>query len=360
MSTVPAENREKSPRIFDAVRDLGPSDLLDFLEQLALLLPEEVRYRLRRVLATAGGRKDGLQRALEVVRAQWEGLQAQDEVRIAVIGPARTGKSSLIAAIGEGQVDRVASLFTVYDLQGLEEYLGYGKGDRVLTDVRVAEVILMVLDGSSGFTRNTVDLVQQISALGRPFVVVLNKMDLVEKPRKVLADAREILQASVIPTSVREPQSIRRLLKAVVAAHPQSLYPLARKLPSFRSAICRGIVSQAAFGSGLVGALPLPISDLLPISAIQTAMLLKIARAHGFRINRGRARELLPLLAAGMLVREGCHRLQERMPNQSRLLSIAVGGSWTYLVGLAAVEYFDRLSQGFEAGLLSSEKVAHE
>lgn len=344
--------------MFDAVRDLGPSDLLDFLEQVALLLPEEVRYRLRRVLASAGGRKDGLQRALEVVRAQWEGLQAEDRVRIAVIGPARTGKSSLIAAIGEGSVERIAGLFTVYDVQGLEEYLGYGKGDRILLDARRADVILLVLDGSSGFTRDTVDLVHKFSALDKPLVVVLNKMDLVERPRRVVSQAKEALKKPVIPTSVRAPQSIRKLLKAVVAVHPRSLYALARQLPAFRSTICRGIVSQAAFGSGLVGALPLPISDFLPISAIQIAMLLKVARAHGFRINRGRAGELLPLLASGLLVREGCHRLQEHLPNHSRLLAITVGGSWTYLVGLAAVEYFNRLCQGFDAGLLDSERGA--
>ncbi len=360
MSRVPSEARGTGRRVFDGVRDLGPTDLLDFLEQVALLLPEEVRYRLRRVIASAGGSRDGLQRALEVVRAQWEGLQAEDSVRIAVIGPARTGKSSLVAAIGEGSVERIVSLFTVYDVQGLEEYLGYGKSDRVLADARRADVILVVLDGSAGFTGDTIELVQQLCALSKPLVVVLNKMDLVEKPRKVIAEAKQALRVSVIPTSVKEPQTIRRLLKAVVAAYPKALYALARQLPSFRSSICRGIVSQAAFGSGLIGALPLPISDLLPISAIQIAMLLKIARAHGFRINRGRAGELLPLLAAGLLVREGCHRLRERLPEQSKLLSIAVGGTWTYLVGLAVVEYFERLRRGFDSGLLSPSQVPYE
>ncbi len=360
MNTVPSETKVKASGVFDAVRDLGPADLLDFLEQMALLLPDEVRYRLRRVVASAGGRKDALQRALEVVRTQWEGLQAEDKVRIAVIGPARTGKSSLIAAIGEGSVERIASLFTVYDLQGLDEYLGYGKSDRVLADVRSADVILMVLDGSAGITGATSDLVQEFAALAKPIVLVLNKMDLVEKPRKAVADARQAFGKSVVPTSVRDPQSIRRLLKRIVSVHPQSLYALSRQLPSFRSSICRGIVSQAAFGTGVIGALPLPISDLLPISAIQVSMLLKIARAHGFLINRERARELLPLLGAGLLVREGCHRLQEWVPDKSKLLSIAVGGTWTYLVGLATVEYFNRLCAGGEAGLLSSEQVAND
>src|SRR5690606_39494931 len=55
----------------------------------------------------------------------------------------------------------------------------------------------------------------------------------------------------------------------------------------------------SSFGSALVALIPIPVSDLLPMTAIQTAMILKIARAFGFSINRSRARELLPMLAAG-------------------------------------------------------------
>jgi GTP-binding protein Era len=133
-------------------------------------------------------------------------------------------------------------------------------------------------------------------------------------------------------------------LKAIVTTYPKALFPLSRRFPRFRRTVCNGIVTQAAIGSGLVGAIPIPISDILPISAIQTAMLLKIARVYGFRIDRGRARELLPMLAAGGLIREGCHRLREQFPEQKRIVSVSVGGTWTFLVGKAAILYFERLS----------------
>jgi cell division protein FtsI (penicillin-binding protein 3) len=43
-----------------------------------------------------------------------------------------------------------------------------------------------------------------------------------------------------------------RELKAVVAANAKALYPLAQAFPGFRASMCEGIVSQAAFGAGLV------------------------------------------------------------------------------------------------------------
>jgi GTP-binding protein Era len=104
-------------------------------------------------------------------------------------------------------------------------------------------------------------------------------------------------------------------------------------------------VGQSALGAALVGAVPIPVSDVLPITALQIAMLLRIARVFGFTISRERAQELLPVLAAGILLREGGHRLRERFPRQKALIAVSVGGLWTYLVGRASVEYFDRLSQ---------------
>jgi GTP-binding protein Era len=194
--------------------------------------------------------------------------------------------------------------------------------------------------------------------LGKPFVLVLNKMDRVEKERAAVAQARRQLQMSVIPVSVFWPDSVRRILKAIVSACPRALYPLAQNLPGFRRSICKGIVTQAAFGSGLIGAIPIPVGDVIPISAVQVGMLLKLARAHGFRIDRGRAGEILPLLGTGLLVREGCHRLKRAYPEKSTLLSVVVGSGWTYTAGLAAISYFERMAASREALEAEAERYA--
>jgi GTP-binding protein Era len=286
-----------------------------------------------------------MQRGLELVRRQWEGLQSREWIQIALVGPARTGKQSLIEGVLQGETTSVDPVFTVVDTQGLEEFLGYGTSRNLPSELLEAEVILLVLDAGYGFTEDTIRMVQRLSSLDKPFLAVLNKIDSVERPRSVVALAKRELGCSVIPVCAFKPGTADQLLKAIISVYPKALFPLSRRFPGFRRTVCNGVITQAAVGCGLIGAIPIPVSDILPISAIQTAMLLKIARVYGFRIDRGRARELLPMMAVGGLIREGCHRLREEFPDLKKIISVSVGGTWTFLVGRAAVLYFERLSE---------------
>ncbi len=363
MSMASNSESKQDLSVFSSIRDLGPDELMQFLEQTASLLPEELRNRLREAVRSVPPDGDTLQRVLELVRRQWEGIQSREWIQIALVGPARTGKQSLIEGILEGETTSVEPVFTVIDTQGLEEFLGYGTSRNLPSELLEAEVILLVLDASFGFTEDTVRMVKRLSSLGKPFLVVLNKIDLAERPRSVVARAKRELGCAVIPVCAFKRGTADQLLKAIIAAYPKALFPLSRRFPGFRRTVCNGVITQAAVGAGLIGAIPIPVSDILPISAIQTAMLLKIARVYGFRIDRGRARELLPMFAVGGLIREGCHRLREEFPDLKRIISVSVGGTWTFLAGKAAVLYFERLSETLDGPAKSratlESKYAH-
>lgn len=333
------------PDLFARVRDLGPPELFDFLEKITGVFPDELKYRLRRALDNLPEEGDNLQRVLELVRAQWKDLQSDEWIKIAIVGPGRTGKNSLFRAITSRQDPPGTPIFSIVDTQGLDEFLGYDRQPAVPEELGNADVILLVLDGRYGISEATVEMHRKLSRLGKTLLVLLNKIDLVDDPGGAVRDARRLLKTNIFAVSVMQPETINRLLKGIVAANSRALYPLSQAFPEFRRTICNGIVSQASFGSGLVALVPIPVSDLLPMTAIQTAMLLKIARAFGFPINRSRARELLPMLAAGGLIREVSHRLRLQFPEQKKLIAVSVGGAWTYLLGHAAVLYFDRLAR---------------
>lgn len=341
--TATGQNLENL-KVFSNVSEFGSREFIEFLEQCAALLPEVAKFRLRSAIRALPPEGDNLERILELVRTHWEGLQSEEWVKIALVGPARTGKSTLVQEILGNRWDENRRIFSIFDTQGLDEFLGYKRTDRISQEVARADIVLLVLDSRYRFTEDTLRMVENFSALEKTFFVVLNKIDLVESPRQTLKTARRALGVDVVSTCAFDTRSLDRLLKTIVAVNSKALYPLSRSLPRFRSSICEGIVSQSALGAGLAGVVPVPVSDAFAISAIQIAMILKIARVFGFRINRGRARELLPVLAAGLLVREGAHRLRQRYPNQRRLIAVSVGSAWTYLVGRAAVQYFERVS----------------
>lgn len=328
--------------LFRSIRGWAPEPVLDLLDQLAFLLPDDIKYRLKTVMDTLPSRGDNMQKVLEVVRSQWREIQSEEELKISVVGMPQAGKAALIRAFTRGQDKMDLPILRSVGIQGLEEFVGYKTSD-VSRDLREADFILLVLDGRLEATLSTRRLLERLRGYGKPLLVVLSKMDLVEQPGRMVRSARSVLGTAVFPVSVVEPESLERLLKSIVSVLPRALYPLTRNLPGFRRTICNSIVTQAAFSSALVGAVPIPVSDLLPLSAIQTAMILKIARAFGYPLNRSRAKELVPLLTAGVLVREGGDRLLRRFPEKQHLLRVSVAGIWTLLAGLMALRYFEEM-----------------
>lgn len=333
--------------VFANIRGWAAPELLTFLDQILVLLPEELKYRLKKVMDTIPPDSDNMHRVLELVRSQWKELQSHSAARIALVGPAQTGKNSLVKAISRKQErgpEGAASIFSIVDLPMLEKYLGRTPGQPEPEGFGRADVVLFILDGRYELADATVQLYERLKSSKKPVLVVLNKIDLLEHPGSALKKAKRQLGTAVFGLSSFQPETLDKLLRAVVAANPKTLQSLTQNFPEFRQAICNGVVTQAAFAAGVIGAVPIPVSDLLPLTAIQAAMILRIARAFGYRLNRQRARELLPVLAGGALVREGTHRLRSRFPQYREVIAVSVGGAWTFILGRAAIQYFEKLS----------------
>ena len=108
------------------------------------------------------------------------------------------------------------------------------------------------------------------------------------------------------------------------------------------------MVTQAAVASSLVGGLRIPVSDMLPLTAIQTAMLLKIARAFGHQLGWSRARELGPMLVAGFIARKAAHGLGERFRGHKTMIDATAAGTGTFAMGRVAIRYFEKFSDLLE------------
>lgn len=343
----PASLPEDDP--FKNIRGFAPDELLDLLSRILGFFPEEFRYRVRRVIESVPSEGDNLHKVFELLRSQWSGISSEDSVRISITGPSQTGKSTLLQAVRR-QEDGDAPIFRIVETPGLEEYLGFGSGGETAREIERSDVVILVLDARYEMTEQTLGMVESLRASRRPLLIVLNKIDMVDDPSRAMREAKRALGSTIFPLSARETGSVKGLLRAVVSANSKTLYPLSQHFPEFRKTICSGIVTQAALTGGLVAAIPIPVADLLPLTAVQTGMLLKIARAFGYRLTRKRARELIPMLIAGSLVREGVHRLGVRFPHQVKLISVTVAGLWTMLLGRLAVIYFEETnpSRGLE------------
>ena len=338
------DRRSRRSDTLASIRGWAPDEVVALLDQVSFLLPRGFKVRLQKVLDCLPTRAntDNLQRVLELIRGQWQDIQSEVSVRIAFVGPAQTGKSSLVRAITQRQVTP-ESMFSIVDTRTLDALWAHPSG-RLPAELQEADLVAMVLDARLGVSDDTIQMYDWLTSTNKPVLVALNKIDLVENAGSAIRSAAEQLGVTPFPVSVFRSDSLDKLLKAFVSVQPKALYPLCQGFPEFRRPICQGIVTESSLAASVVGAMPTPVSDLLPITTIQAAMVLKIGHAFGHRLNRGRARELLPVLGAGILLREASHRLSRHFPDQSRLIGCSVAGVWTLLLGQASIRYFEGLS----------------
>ena len=119
--------------------------------------------------------------------------------------------------------------------------------------------------------------------------------------------------------------------------------PLAARLPVLRRAVCDELIRTISRQNGLVGAaIFVPGADLPVLTLNQVRLVLRIADAHGFEIDRERLPEVLSVIGSGL----GLRALARRSIGYVPLLGWAVKGTIAYTgtraLGEAAVRYFER------------------
>ena len=196
---------------------------------------------------------------------------------------------------------------------------------------------------------------EKLEDLGKPVLVILNKIDEAERPAELIRNAKRQIRGTVVPMSIREPERIEDLFRAIVAAHPRALYPLAWSFPDYRKPLCKGIVTQATFAGIVTGAIATPVSPFFPLAAVHVPMIVKIGYAFGFNLDKRRATELLSVLAIDLLLTYGGHKLGQRFSGRRTLISASLAGISTLALGLLAIRYFESLSGALEDDEQASE-----
>jgi len=286
--------------------------------------------------------------------------------RVAIVGPANVGKSTLYnqlvrSATDHAEVSAVpgttrvsqaadAGLFAVVDTPGADAVGAVGDAEKELAfaAAREADFLVIVFDAIQGIKRSEQELFRELQALGHPHVVVLNKVDLVsgtqERDRVVEAAARNLGLApeEVVPCVARDGKRVDRVLLAVAKADPEIVAALGAALPDYRMMLAWSATKKAAATAAAIALTPLPILDVFPLLLVQASLVLGIARIYGLRITFGRARELVVTFGLGFLGRTLFQELSKLGGPPGWLLSAAVASSTTAVMGRAAAVWFER------------------
>jgi small GTP-binding protein len=310
--------------------------------------------------------------------------------RVVIVGPANVGKSTLYNQLVRNKSDQAvvsalpgtttqnklgdAALFSVVDTPGADAVGPMGEQEKnlALSAAAEADFLVLVFDAIQGIKKTEQELFNELSSLKKPFVVVLNKIDLV--PRKdlqaVISNAARNLGLEpdqIVPIVAKDGKNLGKVLLAVAATEPEMVAALGQALPEYRWQLAWQSIVRAASISAAIALTPLPVIDFVPLVVTQSIMVVSIARIYNYKISPRRASELVATFGLGFLGRTIFQELSKLGGLPGWLLSAAIASSTTVVMGYAAVRWFEKgeklsaealkkLTQGMTTTLLDSLK----
>jgi small GTP-binding protein len=285
--------------------------------------------------------------------------------RVAIVGPTNVGKSTLYNQFVQNKSDQAAvgplpgtttqnqqadaALFTVVDTPGADAVGSVGEEEKrlALSAAANADFLVLVFDAIQGIKKTEQELFNELSALKKPFVVVLNKIDLI--PRKslpgVISNAAMNLGLApdqIVPIIAKDGKNLGKVLLAVAATEPEMVAALGQALPEYRWQLAWQTIVRSASISAVIALTPLPVIDFVPLVAAQSIMVVSIARIYDYKITPQRASELVATFGLGFLGRTLFQELSKLGGLPGWLLSAAVASSTTVVMGYAAVRWFEK------------------
>ncbi len=351
---------------FDDVTNTLPQPLRGAVQGIWAGLSDQQRRELTTFLERVPGSPKTLSNVFDEVRKQWP---AERKQRIAIIGPANVGKSTLYNQLILHKEDRArvgprpgttranqqadTGLFTLVDTPGVDNPGPAGAAERAeaLRAARQADLLVIMFDTERGIREGEKHLFAELVAPGKPYIVVLNKMDLVPigaRDEELRLAARDLGLGSatgatgVIGTAARDGQNVERVVLAAALAEPGLAPAIADELPEYRARLSWQHILRAAGAAASVALAPLPLADVIPLLGIQSGMVLSIARLYGFEITAARARELLATFGLGFAARTAFEELSKLGGVPGWILSASIATSTTVAMGYTAMIWFDR------------------
>ena len=150
-----------------------------------------------------------------------------------------------------------------------------------------------------------------------------------------------VLDSDVIPVPPGAPLPLESIAERAADRAGDSSHHLAARVPALREAVVQEIIKRFALQNGVLGvAIFIPGADFPVLTLNQIRMVLRIASAHGERLDRERAFEVLSVIAAGLGFRTVARQLVGFVPGLGWAVKGGVAYAATLALGEAADAYF--------------------
>jgi small GTP-binding protein len=347
----------------DDIKNELPEDTKNFVSKVWDNLPAADRSNLEGII----------QKIPLDSRLQYLAILAEKEYKfafgkkshIAIVGPANVGKSTLYNQFIHNKKDKAevgplpgttkinqeadAGLFSIVDTPGADAIGQSGEDERENAFIAAenADFLIILFDAIQGIKKTELELYQELKLLKKPYIVVLNKCDLIKRYQlpgviKKAATNLGLPQDQVIGITAKDGKNLEAIIAAIANMEPEICAALGSALPAFRWRLAWQAMVSAAAASGLIGLLPLPVADFIPLVITQSVMIIAIARIYNYNITIQRAKELIATFGIGFLSRSIFYELSKLGGIPGWLLAAAIAASTTMTMGYASVIWFEK------------------
>ncbi len=207
-----------------------------------------------------------------------------------------------------------------------------------------------------------------------PIVVVLTKSyaelerdQNVELVRQTCARRRRLKRcvADVIPvvaspysysqTGFVAPTGISALIETTVRLLPEGIHAARQDVAEFelrrKRSMARGIVAASTAAGVAVGAVPMPVSDALILTPVETSMIGALAKVYGIGSNSASKQLVATILEAGTVSMAakaaiGALKAVPGINLAASVLNAAIAGSVVAIIGEGTAHVFEKIHRG--------------
>jgi uncharacterized protein (DUF697 family) len=152
-----------------------------------------------------------------------------------------------------------------------------------------------------------------------------------------------VLDRNVVHVGTATALPVGEIATRLARALGEQATPLAARLPVLRRPVCDELIRKFSRQNAFVGAVPIRRGADMPVLTLnQVRLVLRIADAYGFEIDKARLPEVLGVIGSGLGLRALARKAVEQVPLVGWALKGAVAYGGTRALGEAAMRYFER------------------
>ena len=299
---------------------------------------------------------------------------------VSIVGPVNVGKSTLLNTLAGEKLAEVSAIpgtttephsyeamgFVLIDTPGADELSGETRRELALASVDESGITVFLLDATRGV--NTSDkavfdaVVSRILAKERAdldglakgeaytlkglvtrrrLIVGLNKLDAVPRAERDQVKRRASIDIglgdeTVIGISALKRRGLDEMARRMVDGAPAMAEALAEAMPAYSNQLAAQLILRYSTAAATVALTPIPFSHVIPLTVLQLALVIRLARLYGHDLSWKRSREVVPAIAAGIGWREVFRQVVKLIPVAGWAINSGFAFAGTYATGKAA------------------------